>query len=85
MSLLDAKMPLHSALLEDALFCSDEECEGGDGSGRERRCQIGELINVSFLSVLGLKCEPSLQSLIWCSLSALERSLACIGLPFYRR
>ena len=54
-SLLDGRMPFHSASLEDAL-CSGEECEGGDSSGRERRCQTGDLINVSLSCVLGCKC-----------------------------
>ena len=50
-------MPFHSALLEDAL-CSEEECEGRDGGWQERRCQMGELINVSFSVRLGADAEP---------------------------
>lgn len=64
MSLLDASMPFHSALLEDAL-CLEEECEGGDSSGQERRRQTGDLINVSLVCVLGCKHAPTLSSLTW--------------------
>lgn len=47
-SLLDARMPFHSALLEDAL-CAEEKCEGRDTNGLERRCQTEDLLNVILL------------------------------------
>ena len=57
-SLLDAKMPFHSVLLEDAL-CS----EGGDSNRLERRCQTGDLLNVIPLSCLNpsIQCPLALQ------------------------
>lgn len=47
-SLVDASMPFHSVLLEDAL-CPEEEHEGEDSSGPERQCQTQELLNVSLV------------------------------------